>query len=158
MDLVIVPEKKAVREDFSLNSLKDKPKEIKPEIKAEKKELSENIKQFDNKPRKVASPYDYNSISLARKVEYTPTADEMLTNPTYNTVGKFLGVDTIHDWSKYSDKVKVLVDWAEAKTGTKDMNGIMNFLNGALNAAPSFGMHSKRIDQLYLYAKLNMNQ
>lgn len=158
MDLVVIPEKKGAREDFSLNSLRDKPKEIKPEIKAEKRELSEAIKQFDSKPRNVATPFDYNAISLDRKVDYTPTADEMITNPVYNTVGKFLGVDTIHDWSKYSDKVKTLVDWAEVKTGKKDMNSVMDFLNGALNAAPSFGMNNKRIDQLYLYAKINMNK
>jgi hypothetical protein len=156
MDLV-VPDKKTLKEEFSLSSLKDKPRKVK-EIRAEKVELSDGIKRFDNRPRKTASPFDYNTVALSRKNDYMPSADQMITNPTYNTVGKFLGVDTIHDWSKYSDKVKTLVDWAEIKTGKKDINAIMHFLNGALNAAPSFGMNNKRIDQLFLYAKLNMNK
>ncbi len=154
MDLIVKPEAKKAREDFNLESLKDAPRK---EVvhKAPKAELSENIQAFDKKPR-VASPYDYNSISLNKQVDYTPTADQMITDPVYNTIGKFLGVDTLHDWSKYSDKVKTLVDWAQVKTGKKDMQGIMDFLSGALNAAPSFGMNNKRIDQLYIYARMNM--
>lgn len=156
MDLIVKPVEKLEKKEFDLKSLKDQPREV-VEHKAPRVELSDNIKEFDKKERKhVTSPYDYNSISLSKKNDYMPTADQMILNPTYNSVGKFLGVDTLHDWSKYNDKVKTLVDWAETKTGSKDINSIMNFLNGALNAAPSFGMNNKRIDQLYLYAKVNM--
>lgn len=153
MDLKPQP---AYKENISLSELKDKPvKQV--EYTAPKAELSENIQRFDQKvKKKVASPYDYNSVSLSKKVDYMPSADQMITNPVYNSVGKFLGIDTLHDWSAQSDKVKMLVDWAETKTGKNDMNSIMDFLNGALNAAPSFGMNHKRIDQLYMYAKLNM--
>lgn len=154
MDLIIKEPEATVREEINPNSLKDKPKEVK-EIVVEKKQLSKNIQDFDKRLRNVASPFDFNSVSLARKVEYTPTAGEMIANPTYNTVGKYLGVDTIHDWGQNYDKVKKLVDWAEEKTGKNDINSIMDFLNGALNAAPSFGMNHKKIDQLYLYARLS---
>lgn len=146
------------QENHSVKKLSTKgkaPVEAKQYV-ADKKEISKNIAAFDKKPRKpVAGPYDYNSIVLNKKPTYTPTADQMLTDPTYNTVGKFLGVDTHHDWGKSYDKVKDLVDWAKKKTGKKDANAIMNFLNGALNAAPSFGMHHKRIDQLHLYSKMS---
>jgi len=155
MELTIIPSEETPRENISLGSLKDKPKEKRPEIVAEKLELSKNIQKFDNK-KHTASPYDYNSISLAKKTEYTPTADEMITTPIYNHVGKFLGIDTRHEWNQHYDKVKTLVDWAQKKSGAKDLNSVMNFLNGALNAAPSFGMNHKRIDQLYMYARLNM--
>lgn len=122
---------------------------------AEKKSLSENIIKFDKRKR-ISSPYDYNTVSLNKTVKYDPTADEMISNPTYNTVGKFLGVDTHHEWGQYYNKVRTLVDWAKKKTGKEDTISVMNFLNGALSAAPSFGMHHKRIDQLYLYARMNM--
>lgn len=121
---------------------------------AEKKEVSDNIKEFDARPRKVVS-YDYNTIALNRPRPVNLTADQMLTDPLYNTIGKFLGVDTHHEWGKYYDKVEDLVDWAQDRTGKKDVESIMDFLNGALNAAPSFGMHHKRIDQLHLYAKMS---
>lgn len=158
MDVIDIKPEKVQRKDISLETLKDKPKPI-VTYEATKNEVSKNIQEFDKKVQKhTASPYDYNSISLAKKAEYTPTADEMIMNPTYNYVGKFLGVDTVHEWGKQHDKVRTLVDWAEQKTGSKDLNSVMNFLNRALNAAPSFGMNHKRIDQLYMYAKLNMTR
>jgi hypothetical protein len=152
MDNLIVPSTKV---EISLESLKDKPRQEKPEIKADKIELSENIKKFDNKKR-IASPYDYNIVALNKKHDYTPTAEELILSPVHNSVGKFLGIDTIHDWGQHYDKVGKLVEWAKTKTGKDDINSIMDFLNQALNAAPSFGMNHRRIDQLYMYAKLNM--
>lgn len=100
---------KPVVEELSLDENKKEAK--KKVIKIKSVELSENIKKFDQKSRVATSPYDYNVVVVTKKPDYTPTADEMITDPVYNTIGKFLGVDTLHDWGKYSDKVKTLVEW-----------------------------------------------
>lgn len=156
MDLKIIPSEEVIREDISLRSLRDKPKERKPAIKAEKLELSNNIRKFDKKPKVYTqNPYSYNYVSLNKKPDVRPTAtaQEMITNPTYNTIGKFLGIDTVHDWNRYYDKVFTISQWAEKKAGTKNLGQLMKWLSNKSRTSPSIG--GKNIDNLYLIARLN---
>ncbi len=139
----------------------EKPVEAeKTEIKLEETKISKNIEKYDRKIARVkrAKPYDYNSLALDAPVERVATADETVMDPTYNLVGKFLGVDTRSDWSKYSDKVQTIVKWAKEKSGAKDLQALVNWISGAANIAPSFGMNHKKIDQLFLYAKLQLSK
>ena len=160
MDLNIIQPEEIVRDNISLNSLKDKPKEKRPEIKAEKIELSKNIQKFDKKPKVYTeNPYAYNYISLKKdKPNASPsaTAEQMITNPTYNTIGKFLGIDTIHDWNKYYDKVFTITEWAKKKSGTDNTGNLMRWISSKARTVPSMG--GKNIDNLYLFARLALNK
>lgn len=137
-------------------SLAPRAQRAKAEIKIEKVEVSKNIKSFERKVAKRSmGPYDYNVVAINNRTGYEPTAAQLISNPVYNTVGKFLGVDTQKEWGQYYDKVKVIKDWAEKKTGSKSLKTLISFIDGAMNASPSFGMSQKRIERVYLYAKLN---
>ena len=135
------------------------PKKI-VQYRVPKVELSEDIKNFDQKSRERRSttPYDYNSVSLQRTtpIQTSQTAFQMITNPVYNTIGKFLGVDTLHDWNSNYEKVETIVEWAKLKTGSDKIEKMLDFLNGASNFVPTFGMNHKKIDQIHLYAQLQL--
>lgn len=154
--LTVIPEQKSEKEEVSLKS--PAKKEARTYV-AEKLELSDGIKKFDLKiSKKTVSPYDYNSISLNRKPSMNNrTATEMITDPLYNTVGKFLGVDTLHDWGKDYDKVETIVNWAKKKTGSDKISRLVDFLNGAYNFAPTFGINHRKLDQVHLIAKLQLS-
>lgn len=138
--------------------LKPESSEKPKDFKAPKVELSENITRFDDRVKKVhtKNPYDYNTVSLNKdqRAVTTPTASAMITNPEYNTVGKFLGVDTLHEWNKDYDKVYEIVKWAKAKSGAEDTTQLVQWLNGALQFVPSLSTNHKKIDQLFLYSKM----
>ena len=155
MDITVIPTVEVEHEDISLRSLRDKPKVKTPEIKAEKLELSRAIQKFDKKPRVYTdNPYAYNSVSLAKKQDTvpTPSAEQMITDPTYNTIGKFLGIDTVHDWNRYYDKVFTVTKWAKEKSGTNDIAKLMKWISSKSGTIPNMG--SKNIDSLYLYARM----
>ncbi len=160
MDITIIPTDEVLRDNISLHSLKDKPKEKQPKYEAEKLELSRNIQKFDKKPKVYTeNPYSYNYVSLKRdKLDAMPTAtsEEMITNPTYNTIGKFLGIDTIHDWNRYYDKVFTITEWAKLKSGTNNMGKLMTWISNKSRTVPSTG--GKNIDNLYLFARLALNK
>lgn len=160
MDLQILPTEEVVRENISLNSLKDKPKEKQPKYEAEKIELSRNIQKFDKRPKVYTeNPYSYNAVALKKykpDVLPTATAEEMITNPTYNTIGKFLGIDAVHDWNRYYDKVFTITQWAKLKSGTKDTGKLMKWISDKSRTVPSMG--GKNIDNLYLHARLALNK
>jgi hypothetical protein len=157
-DLIIVPHEEVLQEKVSLKS---PPPAKQVQYEAEKKELSDNIKKFDRKPRvKVytENPFSFNAVSLKKdKPPISPnqTANQMITDPTYNTIGKFLGIDTVHDWGKYYDKVYVVTEWAKQKVGD-DRVKIMNWLTQKIRQVPSMG--SKKIDDLHIAAKLEMER
>lgn len=156
MDLTIIKPEEVVREDISLRSLKDKPKVKQPEIKAEKLELSKNIQKFDKPRVYIEDPYSYNAVSLKKypvRAVAIASAEQMITNPTYNTIGKFLGVDTVHDWNQYYDKVFTITEWAKKKSGGDDMNKLMKWLSNKSKTTPNIG-GGKTIDSLYLFARL----
>jgi hypothetical protein len=119
---------------------------------AEKIELSKNILKFDKKPRVYTqNPYSFNAVSLRKKeVKLMPSAEQMLTDSTYNAVGRFLGVDTHREWNKNSDRVYEIVEWAKKKSGESDTMKIVRFINRYRNLVPSLA--ERHLDNLYLYA------
>ena len=139
---------------------------LKPGIKKEQKEyeavkvdLPESIKEFDKKVKTLPkNPYDYNEVSLKKEKVFTApnkTASDLIVDPVYNTIGKFLGVDTVHDWGKCYDKVYTIVEWAKLKTGD-DVNAIMKWLDNKAKTLPSVG--SKTLDNLYIFARMKLNE
>lgn len=156
MDLIVKPEEKSVKTEFSEDALKDQPKEV-IRYKVPKVKLSENIQAFDERPRVYTqNPYEYNSVSLRKDVEYTPTASEMIADPLYNKTAKALGVDTVHDWNLFYDKVAKIVDWAKQETNLTDINDLVNFIYQQSSIAPTMG--GRKIDDLYMYFKLKVNK
>lgn len=153
MDVIIKPEQKQVKDVINPNLLKDKPRQ-QVQYEAEKVVLSDNIQKFDKKPRVFTqNPYDYNSVSLHKnKDTYTPSAEQMIADPTYNLAGKALGVDTVHDWNRDYDKVAKIVDWAREQTGLTDSEKLSSWIYAQLRNAPAMG--GKRIDDLYIYSRL----
>lgn len=129
------------------------------EYKAPEVKLSDTFKEFDLKVEKAKKvvPTDYNSVAKPSQTA-TMTAFQMITDPLYNTVGKFLGVDTLHEWGRNYDKVETIVRWAKKKTGSDKLETIVNFLNGASQFAPTFDMNHKKIDQIHLYAKMQLTK
>jgi len=153
MELIVLPTEEVVQEKVSLKPVR--PKAIQVKHETEKIELSDNIKRFDKKVKVYTSnPYAYNEV--AKKIHKSlsatnQTANQMITNPTYNSIGKFLGVDTLHDWGRYYDKVYLITEWAKTKVGDDNMK-ITKWLTGKLNQVPSMG--ARRIDDLYIAARL----
>jgi hypothetical protein len=121
-------------------------------VVAEKKELSENIKAFDERVRKVytENPYDYNTISLKKEQKILPSAQQMVTDPTYNTVGKMLGLDTAKEWNLYYDKIFHITEWALTKT---DKEHLFEYIAEVSRTVPSMG--SRRIDDIFIHAKIS---
>lgn len=159
MDLTVIKPEEIVREDISLRSLKDKARPKQIEYEVEHKELSKNIQAFDKRPKVYTeNPFSYNSVSLKKKTSSIPSvsASEMITNPTYNTIGKFLGVDTIHDWNKLSDKIYVITEWARIKSGEKEAGKLMTWISKQAKKVPSVG--NSNLDNLYLFARLFLNK
>ena len=158
MDLTIIPTEEVLQEKVQYRNPKVKVVEKHYEIP--KVEVSKNIQKFDKKPRVFTeNPYAYNSVSLKKfKVEATPSlsASELLTDPTYNTIGKFLGVDAIHDWNKYSDKVYAITEWAKARSGETKIEKLMSWIGKQAKLVPNMG--AKEIDNLYLYARIYLNK
>ena len=160
-DLIIVPTKRTVKETVSLE-----PKEKEPpkEFKVPKVKLAENIKAYDkkikNKPKVYTeNPYDYNSISLAPKEKDLPItkgAEEMLLDPTYNTIGKLFGVDTIHDWGKSYEKILGITEWAKAETESEDINKLVDWIATKIKEVPNLG--AKNIDNLFIFSNLYFNK
>jgi hypothetical protein len=156
MDLTIIPSEEILKETVSL---KAKPK-FKPKVyEIEKKELPENIRKFDWKVKHkvyTKDPYSFNEV-VKKEKNFLPTetASQMITNPTYNAVGKFLGVDTIHDWNRYYDKVYAVVEWARTKTGN-DVEQIIKWIGQKSKTLPSVG--DKTIDNLYIFARMKMEK
>jgi hypothetical protein len=158
-DLTIIESEGTPQEQVSVKGrLEAKPKQY----EIEKVELSKNIQKFDKKPRVYTeNPYSFNQVAKRivqkRHIEATPTqsADQLITHPTYNTVGKFLGVDTVHDWNKYANKVYEIVEWAKFKSGEDDISKLLKWIGQKSKSVPSFGQ-AKRIEELYLFAHLEL--
>lgn len=152
MSELIIKENKTVRPETL--SLKSETVAQPKAIKLDRVELSKNIQAFDKKPRVfTANPYGYNTVAKNTPVTtQTPTATQMISTPVYNQVGKLLGVDTVHEWSKYYDKVFEIVEWAKAKTKESDPEKLSSWIYKQLNSAPSMG--NKKIDDVYVFSKM----
>jgi hypothetical protein len=154
VDVIEIPSEETPKEQVSL---KEKPRKEVRTYEVEKVELSKNIQEFDKKPKVYTeNPYGYNQVSLKKEkapVPPTQTANQMIMNPTYNSIGKFLGVDTIHDWNKHYDKVYMITEWAKTKTGDNKVK-IMKWLSTQAKRLPSIG--NKTIDNLYIFARMKL--
>jgi hypothetical protein len=124
-----------------------------PEYKAEKVELSDNIRKFDSKPRTVNKE---EVEVLSQRLGTTMTATEMIYDATYNKAGKLLGVDSIADWSKNYDKVYRIVETAKEKLGTDDVDKILPWLYKMMNASPS--ITNRKIDDLNTFLSLSSEE
>lgn len=132
-------------------SLKAKPKEKPQKVVVEKVELSERIVQFDKKKRESSNnPYSYNFV--AQKIKQSQTANQAITNPLYNFVGKYLGVDTRHDWDLFYDKIVSIADWAKHKSGENDVSKVISWLGR--KSKSSHSISGNAINDLYLFSKL----
>lgn len=156
MELTVIPNEEVVQEKVSLKS---RPQAIQVKHEAPKVELSDNIKRFDKKVKiHTSNPFAFNTVSKRQVrpiTNTTQTASQMIVNPTYNSIGKFLGVDTIHDWGRYYDKVHYITEWAREKVGNDTLK-IMKYLTQKLNHTPTMG--AKRIDDLHIAARLELEK
>jgi hypothetical protein len=125
-------------------------------IKTPKVELSDNIKAFDEKPRVYTqNPFSHDYVAMNKPNIPTPpnkTAAQMLLDPTYNSVGKFLGLDNTKEWNKYYDRVYTIVEWAKEMGEIKDKEKIIYWIGEKSRIIPS--MSGRKIDDLYVAARL----
>jgi hypothetical protein len=158
MDLIEVPSEEVVQEKVQYKN--PKTKVVQKHYEIPKIEVSKNIQKFDKKVKVYTeNPFSYNAVSLKKdKPNATPnrSAQELLIDPTYNMIGKFLGVDAIHDWNRYSDKVYAITEWAKVKTGKNDLNNLIKWLGGQIKSTPDVG--AKKIDSLYIFARMYLNK
>lgn len=161
-DLIIVPEEKSTKKDVSL---KPEPKAPPKEFKVPKVKLAEGIKAYDKKVKEIKNkvytenPYDYNSVSLKPKegnIQIDKSAEEMLVDPTYNTIGKLFGIDTIHDWGKYYEKIYNITEWAKDETQTDDVGSLVEWIANKTKELPNLG--AKNIDNLFIFAGIHFNK
>jgi hypothetical protein len=154
MDITIIPAEEVVQDRIPLKGPIPKQEIVKQDVP--KVELSENIRRFDKKVKVYTeNPYSFNAVSLKKNQPDVPpvqSASQMISNPVYNTVGKFLGLDTTHEWNKYYDKVYTIAEWAKVKTGTDNINSVIKWINSQAKRLPNIG--AKNIDNLYLFARL----
>jgi hypothetical protein len=151
MELIVKEDSKSKPEHVSL---KTEAAPAPKQYAAEEVKLSKNIQAFDKRPRVFnQNPYGYNTVvKRTPPSTQTPTATQMIATPLYNQVGKLLGVDNVHEWSKYYDKVYEIIEWAKHKTNETDPNKISSWIYKQLNVAPSMG--NKKIDDVYIFSKM----
>ena len=153
MDVKVIPEQKLVKENVSLEG---KPLVEPKQYKAQKVELSETIKAFDEKVNKpkvyTEDPTTHEAVAFKKDGQRMPAATEMIMDRTYNTVGKMLGVDTLHDWGKYYDKIHTITEWAKQSMESDDPAEIILWIGEKARQLPNLG--ASNIDNLNLFARL----
>lgn len=150
MDLIELPTEEVPHEDISMREIRKAKKVEVKHYEVERKEVSKNIQRFDKRPRVYTeNPYSYNYVSLHKVQKITPSAESMVAQPLYNSVGKVLGLDTAKEWNQYYDKVYAIAEWAKKKVGEADINKIIRFIADKSRTVPSMG--ARRIDDLYIH-------
>lgn len=119
-----------------------------------KVELSENIQNFDKRPRvHTENPFSHSSTQKTEApVSTLQTASQMIADPLYNEVGKLLGVDTLNEWGLQYDKVYEVTELAKKKSGLTDPKALSAWIYKQLNFAPSLG--AKRINDVHIFLKM----
>jgi hypothetical protein len=100
-------------------------------------------------------PFSYNFVSLkqSRINELPlPTAEQMIATPQYNAIGKFLGIDTTHDWNRNYEKVHKITEWAKERSGFTETADLERWIDDVLKRIPSLG--AKKITNLYAHIKM----
>lgn len=123
---------------------------------APKVKLSDNIQAFDKKVKvHTENPYSFNSVAKEKTdapLTAVQSASQMIADPLYNQVGKILGVDNLHEWGQYYDKVYEIVELAKRKSGHTSSEDLSSWIYKQLNHAPSLG--SKKINDVHIYLKM----
>lgn len=136
-------------------NLKSEPTEKPKEFKVDRPTLSENIQAFDKKPRVFTkNPFGYEEVRKGS--QQTPTSDQMIATPLYNTVGKMLGVDVVHNWGMDYDKVYEITQLAKEKTGIKNEEKLQQWIYKKAQSIPN--VSGKKITDLLMYLKLMNNE
>lgn len=130
-------------------SLRARKIEKQPVYKADKVELSKNIRNFDSLPKVKV---EEKTRVLSANIGMTLTATQMVSDSTYNKVGKMLGVDTVADWNKNYDKIYNIVQKAKESLNGGDIDEILKWIYKHVNAAPS--ITNRRLDDLNTYLAL----
>ena len=159
-DLIVIKPEEYKKESVSVKGhLEAKPEQY----EAEQKEVSENIQKFDKKVKKskvyTENPFSYNAVSLKKDrlpVLLTQSAQNLVIDPIYNTIGKFLGVDTIHEWGKQYEKVYTITEWAKRESQEKNVSRLMEWIARKSRSLPNLG--ARNIDNLYIFARLEINK
>jgi hypothetical protein len=141
-----------------LVSMEPKISTPKPEVIFDPVLLSDNIQKFEKKilKQKRVDPFARNLILEQQKDNNTPiipTAEQMVTDHTYNLVGKVLGIDTKKEWNMYYDKVYQIVEWVKGKLNTNKVETIVKYISERARSVPTMG--ARRIDDLFIFSKLN---
>lgn len=103
------------------------------------------------------NPYDYNEVSLRKmKDRHDPSLREMLGDSDTVLLGKYLGLETKADFSKYSEKLTDILNWAKFQTDSEDFNKIIDRVKERLNACPQ--MSDKRINDVWISVKLDLKR
>jgi hypothetical protein len=112
-----------------------------------------------NEPTKpivyTENPFSYNYVSLKQSHVNDiplPAPAQMVADPTYNAMGKFLGIDTVHAWNQNYEKVHKITEWAKERSGFSDIDSLTIWIDRILKTIPSLG--AKRITNLYAHIKL----
>lgn len=105
---------------------------------------------------KDSNPFSWNSVIAARmekKVKLMPSAEVLLTNPTANFLGKYLGLDNAREWNQNYDKIFHILEWAKKKAnGSDDPKKLIRIINEKLESCPTMSL--RRIDDLLINIKL----
>ena len=100
-------------------------------------------------------PFSYNFVALKQsKINELPLPqpEQMVAMPVYNAIGKYLGIDTVHEWNQNYEKVFKITEWAKERSGLTDTYEIEKWIDGVLSKIPSLG--AKKITNLYAHIKL----
>lgn len=121
-----------------------------------KTELSENIQNFDRRVKvHTTNPHSFNSVAKEQvdvPISAVQSASQMIATPIYNEVGRILGVDKLHEWGMYYDKVHEIVEMAKQRTKSTDTKTLTEYIYRQLNDSPTLG--NKRIIDVHTYLKM----
>lgn len=77
------------------------------------------------------NPFSYNYVAKQQsKVNdlSVPGRDDVVANSDYSLVGKMMGLKTAEDWNKNYDKIFTIAEWAKERSGLKDPNEIVQWI------------------------------
>ncbi len=76
-------------------------------------------------------PFSYNFIALKKSEvndKPTPAEQDVIANPTYNAIGKALGIKYQTNWGQNYEKVFAITEWAKERTGYTDTNMLIEWI------------------------------
>lgn len=104
-------------------------------------------------------PFSYNYVALKKsKVSDipVPSVDQLVSVPLYNELGHLLGIDNVHDWAKYYDKVFTIAEWAKERSGYTDTSDVKKWIADNILGQPSLG--AKNIENIYNQIQIGLRE